>query len=127
MKNIKEYNNLENYINKIGEFLSQNNRYTQLLYTSREIVQQEITVVGLTREKTIVEFANIEQTVPSNSEDRTSLFPEVKDSVLVCRSNISKTYFNLRAYKGKIYRQLHFYQQSVQKCILIFEMSSFNK
>ena len=73
VQNDEEYNKLEDYISKIGEFLSQNNRYTQLLYTAREIVQQEITDMGLTRDETNVEFTNIEPTAPTNSEDHTSL------------------------------------------------------
>ncbi|ODV70574.1 uncharacterized protein CYBJADRAFT_175954 [Cyberlindnera jadinii NRRL Y-1542] len=73
LQNDEEYNKLENYIGKIGGFLSQHNRYTPLLYTVREIVQQEITDMGLTREETVAEFVNIEPTAPTNSEDPTSL------------------------------------------------------
>ena len=86
LQNDGEYNKLEDYIGKIGGFLSQHNRYTPLLYTVREIVQQETTDMGLTREETVVEFSNIEPIVPTNSEDRTSLLPEVKEFALVRRS-----------------------------------------
>ena len=34
--------------------------------------------MGLTTEETVVEFANVEPTAPTDSEDRTSLLPEVK-------------------------------------------------
>ena len=68
LQNDEEYNKLEDYISKIGEFLSQNNRYTQLLYTAREIVQEEITEMGLTRREIIVQFANIEPTAPTSRE-----------------------------------------------------------
>ena len=94
LQNDEEYNKLEDYISKIGDFLSQHNRYVQLLYTAREIVQQEITEMGLTIEETIVEVANVEPTTPTNSEDRTSLLPEVKEFALVRRSNNSRTCFN---------------------------------
>ncbi|CEP21774.1 unnamed protein product [Cyberlindnera jadinii] len=94
LQNDEEYNKLEDYISKIGDFPSQHNRYVQLLYTAREIVQQEITEMGLTIEETIVEVANVEPTTPTNSEDRTSLLPEVKEFALVRRSNNSRTCFN---------------------------------
>ena len=55
----EESNKLEGYTRKIGEFLSQHNLYAQLLYTAREIVQQEITEMGLTREEIVVECTNI--------------------------------------------------------------------
>ncbi|ODV75025.1 uncharacterized protein CYBJADRAFT_166788 [Cyberlindnera jadinii NRRL Y-1542] len=55
----EEYNTLEDYISKI------------------EIVQQEITEMGSTREETIVQFTNIEPTAPTNSEHHTSLLLEV--------------------------------------------------
>ncbi|CEP22321.1 unnamed protein product [Cyberlindnera jadinii] len=77
LQNDEVYNKLQDYISKIGEFLFQNKCYAQLLYTAREIVQQEITEMGLTREGTIVEFTNIEPTAPKNSEHRTSLLLEV--------------------------------------------------
>ena len=44
----------------------------------------------LTREEIVVEFANIEPIAPTNSEDRTSLFPEVKEFALVRRSITAK-------------------------------------
>ncbi|ODV70572.1 uncharacterized protein CYBJADRAFT_175959 [Cyberlindnera jadinii NRRL Y-1542] len=61
----EEQNKLEDYIRKIGEFLSQHNCYAQL-YSAREIVQQETTEMGLTREETTVEFSNIELTAPTS-------------------------------------------------------------
>ncbi|ODV70602.1 uncharacterized protein CYBJADRAFT_170130 [Cyberlindnera jadinii NRRL Y-1542] len=42
----EEDNKLEAYIRKIGEFLSQNDRYAQLLNTTGEIVQEKITEMG---------------------------------------------------------------------------------
>ena len=68
LQNDEEYNKHEDYIRKIGEFLSQNDRYAQLLYTAREIVQEEITEMGLTRREIIVQFANIEPTAPTSRE-----------------------------------------------------------
>ena len=69
LQNDEKYNKLEDYISKIGEFLSQNNRYAQLLYTAREIVQQGITEIELTRGEIIVQFANIESTAPTSREN----------------------------------------------------------
>ncbi|ODV71307.1 uncharacterized protein CYBJADRAFT_175239 [Cyberlindnera jadinii NRRL Y-1542] len=89
LQNDEEYNKLENYISKIGEFLSQNNHYTQMLYTARETVQQEITVMGITSEETIIEFASIEPAVPTNSEHCTSLLLEVKEFALARHTSIS--------------------------------------
>ena len=108
-----EYNKLEDYISKIGEFLPQKNRYAQLLYTAKETVQQETTEMGLTRAKTVVEFTHIELTAPTNSQHRTSLLPEVKEDTLVGRSNNSRTYFNFSANKGELYWWLYFYQNYV--------------
>ncbi|ODV70603.1 uncharacterized protein CYBJADRAFT_170132 [Cyberlindnera jadinii NRRL Y-1542] len=42
----EEDNKHEACIRKIGEFLSQNDRYAQLLNTTGEIVQEEITEMG---------------------------------------------------------------------------------
>ena len=89
MKNIV---NLRTTFSKIGEFPSQNNRYAHLLYSAREIVQQETTEIRVTRGKIIVEFANIEPTESTNSEYRTSLLPEVKEFALMHRSNNSRKY-----------------------------------
>ncbi|ODV74426.1 uncharacterized protein CYBJADRAFT_73366 [Cyberlindnera jadinii NRRL Y-1542] len=86
LQNDGEYNKLEDDISKIGEFLSQNNRYAQLLYTAKETVQQETTEIGLTRAKTVVEFTHIELTAPTNLQHRTSLLPEVKEVTSVRRS-----------------------------------------
>ena len=47
LQNDEEDNKLEVYIRKIGEFLSQNHRYAQMLYTAREIVRPEITEMGI--------------------------------------------------------------------------------
>ncbi|ODV71631.1 uncharacterized protein CYBJADRAFT_29779 [Cyberlindnera jadinii NRRL Y-1542] len=42
LRNDEEYDKLEDYISKIGEFLSQNNRYAQLLYTARKWVDRKL-------------------------------------------------------------------------------------
>ena len=71
-QNDEEYNKLETaYIMKIDKFLSQQISYAQLLYTARELVQQEITQKGLTRREIIVQFANIEPTARTNREHQT--------------------------------------------------------
>ena len=92
LQNNEEYSKLEDYLSKIGQFPYQNNRYAHLLYSAREIVQQETTEMRVTRGKIIVEFANIEPTGSTNSKYRTSLLPEVKEFALVHRSNNSRKY-----------------------------------
>ena len=69
LQNDEEYNKLEDYSGKIAGFLSQHNLYAQLLYTAREIVQQGITEIELTRGEVIVQFANIEPTAPTSREN----------------------------------------------------------
>ena len=126
LQNDEEYNKLEDYISKIGEFLSQNNRYTQLLYTAREIVQQEITDMGLTRDETNVEFTNIEPTAPTNSEDHTSLFPEVKEFALVRRSIAAEDTPISICTKESPTGCFTFINTMCKSFFLIFEMFSFN-
>ncbi|ODV70581.1 uncharacterized protein CYBJADRAFT_175946 [Cyberlindnera jadinii NRRL Y-1542] len=67
LQNDEEQNKLEDYIRKIGEFLSQHNCYAQL-YSARELVQQETPEMRVTRGEIIVEFANIELTAPTSRE-----------------------------------------------------------
>ena len=81
---------------------------------------------GFTREEIVVEFTNIEPTAPTNSEDHTSLFPEVKEFALVRRSIAAEDTPISICTKESPTGCFTFINTMCKSFFLIFEMFSFN-